>query len=321
MLELYFFNVGHGDSIAIKFPNNDWGVIDCNRNINETIPPVLNFLQKNNVEHLCFLCITHPHEDHYNGVDKIIEKYSKNIDKLILYGLTKNDKETQEISSLGRGLNLFYINNKRNIKSKIEFARMNNSINIDDLEIKILNPTNDDIKNIMLQQCFASSIEYNSVSVVLFFKYKKCKILLTGDSTVNNWKHIFKFNVHKYLSDIIKISHHGSIENNSDELLKNLINHESYSIISSDGGYKYKTLPSVDVINSLDEKFHSQVLQTASLNHQQLQTVENIPASDIEEAVLDTVAERKHLCRHYDGYIRICIDDSSNITYSFVESI
>lgn len=50
MLELYFFNVGHGDSIAIKFPNNEWGIIDCNRNINHKEPNVLTFLKSKNVK-------------------------------------------------------------------------------------------------------------------------------------------------------------------------------------------------------------------------------------------------------------------------------
>lgn len=31
MLKLYFFNVGHGDSIAINFPDNSWGVIDSQK--------------------------------------------------------------------------------------------------------------------------------------------------------------------------------------------------------------------------------------------------------------------------------------------------
>ena len=151
MLELYFFNVGHGDSIAIKFPNNTWGVIDCNRNTNETTPHVLTFLLNKKVGNLCFLCITHPHEDHFKGIDKIIEQYSKHIDKLILYGLTRNDKEILETSSLGKGLKYFYNDNKTNIRDKIELANINHSINVGDVEIKILNPTDDDLKNVMLK--------------------------------------------------------------------------------------------------------------------------------------------------------------------------
>lgn len=323
MLELYFFNVGHGDSIAIKFPNNTWGVIDCNRNTNETTPHVLTFLLNKKVGNLCFLCITHPHEDHFKGIDKIIEQYSKHIDKLILYGLTRNDKEILETSSLGKGLKYFYNDNKTNIRDKIELANINHSINVGDVEIKILNPTDDDLKNVMLKECFASSVEYNAVSVVLFLEYKKCKILLTGDSTDYNWKRIFKLNAFEHLADIIKISHHGSIENNSGELLEKLMNKNAYSIISSDGGFKYKTIPSNDVIHFLEEKLQSKVLQTSLVNHNKRQVVEKTPfySSNIEEAVVDTITGDSYFGNHYDGYIKICIDDNGNITHSYFDSI
>jgi len=103
MLNIYFFNVGHGDSIAVQFPDNTWGIIDCNRNRGEIDPNVLKFLKLEGIKSLRFLCLTHPHDDHFKGIDKIIEYFEENIGKFLTYNHRVGSKnETNKNSSLAK---------------------------------------------------------------------------------------------------------------------------------------------------------------------------------------------------------------------------
>jgi len=55
-----------GESIVVQLPNGNWGVVDCyasslpNLETNFT----LQFLLNQQIQHLEFLCLTHPHNDH-----------------------------------------------------------------------------------------------------------------------------------------------------------------------------------------------------------------------------------------------------------------
>lgn len=75
-LEIHVFGGRKGESIAIRFPNNRWAVVDCfaaSQKRKES-NAVLRFLRDQNVSELCFACLTHPHEDHYSGMRHIIEE-------------------------------------------------------------------------------------------------------------------------------------------------------------------------------------------------------------------------------------------------------
>ena len=65
MLELTFFGVGDGDSVLIRFPNGDYGLVDaCKHPETGEAPP----LEKMGAKKLEFVCLTHPHEDHFSGL-------------------------------------------------------------------------------------------------------------------------------------------------------------------------------------------------------------------------------------------------------------
>ena len=79
-LKVHFINVQQGDAILIQTPDNKNIQIDGgygSRSINrpawtgsgETI--ALNYLLRNNVEHLDFIIETHRHEDHWSGLNDI----------------------------------------------------------------------------------------------------------------------------------------------------------------------------------------------------------------------------------------------------------
>ncbi len=77
-LAIIALNVGDGDSILVRFPakygnKNSCAVVDC-CNSKKTIAA----LEDLNIDHIPFLCVTHPHYDHNKGVKSLIKWCLKN---------------------------------------------------------------------------------------------------------------------------------------------------------------------------------------------------------------------------------------------------
>lgn len=303
MLELYFFNVGHGDSIAIKFPNNEWGVIDCTLCDGQREPNVLKFLIRNNVERLKFVCVTHPHIDHFLGMERIVENYRNNIDDFILFDNGQNSVYERQNSSLRRALQAF-VNFSRH---KIILASTRQKYKVGDLEINLLNP-NSQISEELFGKYFTGRQKYvlNKLSVVMYFEYQGCHVLLNADVPQKECTDFLKNILVK--ADIIKISHHGSIHNNSETLITSMGKQGCISIISSDGNQKYSSVPHENVLKCLEQQLHSNILKTFDLSNVQPPDsgLESIDAIDSISEVIDNPVN--------DGYFKIVIDNNGQTT-------
>lgn len=327
MLDLYFFNVGHGDSIAINVDNH-WGIIDCNKNSYTTEPNVLKFLRAKNVNKLQFICVTHPHRDHFYGIDDIINFYGENIEEFWIYGLgTNNKNETDKKSSLANGLFLFAKLNKRNnlYKTKLKKININAFFNIGSARVRFLNPTNELLEDIRMQSILdTQSSVYNDLSIVMYIEYNGRYIFLPGDIGGDI---LLKFcNSVSLNSNIVKLSHHGSKPNNPIRVLDKLFVLDSkYAIISS--GRKYK-LPSKDIVKYLRDELGATVYITKDLNRpQQSNQVDmNIDLGEkgnscLEGLLQDLEDDKPENININDGYIKISIDDSGNIFENIVPHI
>ncbi len=81
-LTLFVLNVGDGDAILIRFPDKyseqvSCAIIDC-YNGDKTIAALENL----GVEHIPFICATHPHSDHTLGLSKLIKWCRQNTIKI-----------------------------------------------------------------------------------------------------------------------------------------------------------------------------------------------------------------------------------------------
>ncbi len=90
IIHVAVFGPGYGESIVIKAPSLGWGVIDSclhrikGRNLN----PALEYLKSHGVKKLSFLILTHPHKDHFQGFDLIIDHFLGRIDRICYYSGT-----------------------------------------------------------------------------------------------------------------------------------------------------------------------------------------------------------------------------------------
>jgi beta-lactamase superfamily II metal-dependent hydrolase len=78
---------GIGESIILELPNGKWGVVDCYARFiqNETTNQTLNFLKQRNVQALEFLCLSHPHEDHFRGITHLLKAYDGKLKEFYLF--------------------------------------------------------------------------------------------------------------------------------------------------------------------------------------------------------------------------------------------
>lgn len=313
MLNILFFNVGHGDSIAIRFPDGKWGIIDCNRDRGEQEPNALKFLKYNNITELNFICITHPHCDHYRGIKEIMN-YCKNVDKLILYGLHTGCRDEVEANGNILGtINNFY-KTKQKTADDFIIAKKNMSHQVtDDISLKFLSPTDKEKTDYTLKKMYLGPREEaNNLSVIILIEYAGKKILLCADATPVNLAYLEQEDIS---SDIVKIPHHGSKHNNGTKILKQIANPDSLiSIVSSDGGKLYASIPDKEVIEHLESLKNSTVLKTYELPQQTIGEYEDdIINSDLLVAGIDTVSEIQPRILH-NGAFQITVDCDGNIT-------
>lgn len=75
-LEIHVLGAGKGESIILNWPGDHWGVVDCYAPTlkDHTTNPTLQFLRDRGVKDLEFVCLTHPHDDHFRGMSQLLEQ-------------------------------------------------------------------------------------------------------------------------------------------------------------------------------------------------------------------------------------------------------
>lgn len=86
-VELTFFGPGFGESTVIHIPGIGWGITDsCEFGpVTERFVPPLKYLIYQDVNRLAFLVLTHPHADHFKGMEQIVGHYLGRIDRVCWY--------------------------------------------------------------------------------------------------------------------------------------------------------------------------------------------------------------------------------------------
>jgi hypothetical protein len=73
-LRLTVFDVGDGLCLLVRSPGGRYGVIDTCVRPGGGVHPILDHLAAEGVRELSFLCLTHPHRDHFTGMLPLIEQ-------------------------------------------------------------------------------------------------------------------------------------------------------------------------------------------------------------------------------------------------------
>ena len=233
-LNIYFLDVGQGDSILISNNNHNM-LIDAGNN--EDGPLIVSFLKNQGIKEFDYVVGTHPHEDHIGGLDDIINNFP--IQNILLPDAYSTSKTFEDV--------LDAIENKQ---LEITVPEIDSTFSLGDARIKVIY-TGTDLQNL------------NNSSIVLKLTYGKTSYLFTGDATNSVEKSILDKDIK---ADVLKVGHHGSSTSTSAAFL-NKVN-PRYAIISVGQNNTYNH-PSDTIIKRLQDKKIA-IYQTAELGTIQL---------------------------------------------------
>ena len=192
-LELYFLDVGQGDSQLINMPGDVQILIDGGKG-----PKILNELAralKPADRYMDLVIATHPDFDHFGGLIDVLKTYDVGL--VITNGRKGVAAAYQDFEKVIKERNIKEINLKEGDKIKYE-----------DVVIEILSPKKSDI----------SAKESNDSGIVLMLNQGGLRALYTADIGFDKEKELLR----KYdlSAQILKVAHHGSKYATSREFLK-----------------------------------------------------------------------------------------------------
>jgi beta-lactamase superfamily II metal-dependent hydrolase len=245
---LRFFYCGRGDTLLVCAGIGQWGLIDCHLTETSYARQRLDeVLDEHKVEQLEFVCLTHPHRDHFHGMGTLLKerfgaednkqdgcKFKEYWDTGILgvvwaLMLRARDKELaaelEDLHSL-----LIPLIHADKITYRLLCGDPGSCISLGSFEIRCLAPRLNRLERYrhhsLLPIGDTTSKEFNvlkeqvnSLSAVLAFIHKptNANILLAGDATVETWKEALEvWDEMKHWTDrfrAIKVSHHGARAN------------------------------------------------------------------------------------------------------------
>lgn len=195
-LEVYFLDVGQGDSELIVLPGNVKILIDAgpNNKILKELSSVLKLTDR----YIDLAVLSHPQLDHFGGLMDVLKRYG--VGAFVFSGRRGDAPAFQDLEKIIKENKIAAIALAENDKIKYLKNRFN-----------VLSPSEN----------FLGSAELNDTAMVMKFENEEVKILFTGDID----KKIEDFLVKKYdLSvDVLKVSHHGSKFSTGENFLKKVM--------------------------------------------------------------------------------------------------
>jgi competence protein ComEC len=231
-LNVYFLDVGQGDSILIDSPTHKRILVDGGPNLKalSEIGKILPFGDRR----IDVMIESHPDKDHIGGLSEIVSRYDVSL--FLEPGVESpsevDDQLMEQIKS-------------KNIPSLL--ARRGMIVDLSDgVKLYILFPNQD-----------VSNWETNDASIVAKLVYGNESFLLTGDSTKKAEYILLGLDENILKSDVLKAGHHGSKTSTSLPYAEAVS--PEYSIISAgkDNSYGHPNQETLDTLNKIGSKILS----------------------------------------------------------------
>ena len=189
-LNAYFINVGQGDSEYIELPNGKNVLIDGGPN---PTTPLEQFLSQHHVAKIDYVVLTHPHLDHYSGLEYVFS----HLQVSNFYDTREDNTGAATIKSLRAKINAMGVN--------VLYPAAGDTLNWDpgEVQVKVLNgcPT---------PGATNSGPVLNDCSIVIKVTYRNTSILYTGDMQADVEATLVSTYGSQLQADVLKVGHHGS---------------------------------------------------------------------------------------------------------------
>jgi len=191
--EVYFLDVGQGDSELVVLPNGIKILIDGGPN-NKVIEELSSVLRPTD-RYIDLVVLSHAQTDHFTGLIDVLRRYQ--VGAFIYNGRSGTAPSWPELAEII----------KQN-KVSVEILMAGDKINYLNNHFDILMPD----KN------FISSADLNETVLMSLLQSQNTKILFTGDADTKTEDYLLqRFNLD---IDVLKVAHHGSRFSSSEEFLK-----------------------------------------------------------------------------------------------------
>lgn len=188
-----FYNVGNGDCSAV-YTEQVFGLMDTGTE--EYASSLVAKLQALQVDHLDFIVISHPHEDHAGGYARLLEHFS--VDQLYIRSYLPSDFEDyeyyQELLSLSRQYHV-----------AVTYVTDRMTVTADGLSMEFYAPT------------FYTDDE-NERSLVTMVTIGEKRCLFTGDAGLLTESVLLRLS-YPLQADLLKLGHHGSLTGTGEAFL------------------------------------------------------------------------------------------------------
>lgn len=208
-LKVYFLNVGQGDSAYIELPNGQNALIDAGPSKSKT-GYLATFLADHNVTKIDNVVLTHPHADHYTGLQYVFT----NIPVANFYD-TQADNTGTTVDESVRA-------NAQAAGANIVHPSAGDMLGWDagEVQVKVLNACSSPVMS-------GSGQFLNDCSIVLKVTYQNTSMLFTGDMQEDVEAALVTTFGAGLKSDVLKVGHHGSRYSSSEAFLAAVKPHDA----------------------------------------------------------------------------------------------
>lgn len=190
-LHVTFCDIGQGDAVIIKTPNNKYILYDGgpDRLVLQCLADAMPFWNRK----IDMVILSHPHADHFFGMFYVLERYDVG-----LFATEDLANETKAYQELIRQID------KKNVRKK--FVSAGDVWQIGSVKIGVVGPSETYLQKTSPGGKIGESKEF--ASVVLLLQYGSFSTLLTGDSQVQGLEDAA--DQLQGTIDVLHVPHHGS---------------------------------------------------------------------------------------------------------------
>jgi competence protein ComEC len=224
-LWVYCINVGQGDTTVILTPSNRVILIDAfkEKKVIDLLDNLGFDAEDDTIEHII---ATHPHNDHYGGVERLLTTY--HVENLTLSSLWRFTDSTPGYNSMintavARDVNLDFLSGYTQI-----FPDANPVADPNALRIECLGPSNQFLENLFQ----SGDLNTNHRSIISRLQLGDFRMIIAADAQLENWALFDSEQMLNSPCTVLRSAHHGSANGTQYERLTRLA--PRMVIVSSD---------------------------------------------------------------------------------------